>query len=79
VLRAIRGFVKPTLREIEVIGVVDGPEPGTFEALASIGDARLRVKALPTHVGASGARNAGDGETRSWAPSRMGSRGMCPG
>jgi glycosyltransferase involved in cell wall biosynthesis len=50
------------MREIEVIVVVDGPDPETLQALASIDDSRVRVIALSTGVGASGARNAGIGE-----------------
>jgi glycosyltransferase involved in cell wall biosynthesis len=65
VLRAIRGVLGQTMGEIEAIVVVDGPDPETLEALASIGDPRLRVKALPTRVGASGARNVGVSEAYS--------------
>ena len=64
VLRAIGGALDQTMREIEVIVVVDGPDGGTIEALATIGDSRLRVIALPASVGASGARNAGVSEAR---------------
>ena len=64
VLRAIGGALDQTMREIEVIVVVDGPDPETLEALASIADPRLRVVALPANVGAGGARNAGVAEAR---------------
>jgi len=64
VLRAIRSVLDQTVSEIEAITVVDGPDSETLQALASIGDPRLRVKVLPTRVGASGARNAGVGEAR---------------
>jgi hypothetical protein len=53
------------MREIEAIVVVDGDDPATMQALASIGDPRLRVRALPKRVGSAGARNAGVAEARS--------------
>jgi len=59
VLRALEGVFGQTMREIEAIVVVDGHDPETLQALGSIGDPRLRVKALPTGIGCSGARNAG--------------------
>ena len=64
VLRALDGVFGQTLREIEVIVVVDGHDPETLQALGSVGDPRLRVKALPTGVGCAGARNAGVVEAR---------------
>jgi len=64
VLRALEGVFGQTMREIEAIAVVDGHDPETLQALGSIGDPRLRVKALPTGIGCSGARNAGVGEAQ---------------
>ncbi len=59
VLRAVRSALAQTLREIEVIVVVDGPDPPTREALAALADPRLRVVELETQGGAPNARNAG--------------------
>ncbi len=57
--RAVHSALGQTLREIEVIVVVDGPDPATVEALAAIGDIRLKVIELPESGGAPAARNHG--------------------
>lgn len=59
VTRAVRSALEQSLREIEVVVVVDGPDPGTLARLAGVRDDRLRVIALPESVGGSGARNTG--------------------
>ncbi|HLL65306.1 MAG TPA: glycosyltransferase family 2 protein [Micromonosporaceae bacterium] len=59
VTRAVRSVLGQTLREIEVLVVVDGPDDATPAALAAIADPRLRVIALDSSRGAPGARNAG--------------------
>ena len=59
VLRAVRTACAQTLREIEVVVVVDGPDPATRDALAGVGDPRVRVVALDESRGAPGARNVG--------------------
>jgi glycosyltransferase involved in cell wall biosynthesis len=59
VLRAVKSALQQTLAGIEVIVVVDGPDPKTVAALATIGDARLHTIPLPTSVGGSDARNIG--------------------
>jgi len=64
VLRALEGVFGQTMREFEAIVVVDGHDPETLQALGSIGDPRLRVKALSTGIGCAGARNAGVVEAR---------------
>jgi len=64
VLRAIKGVLGQTMREIEAIVVVDGDDPATLRALGSIEDPRFRVKALSTGIGSAGARNVGVGEAR---------------
>ena len=64
VLRALEGVFGQTMREFEAIVVVDGHDSETLQALGSIDDPRLRVKALPTGVGCAGARNAGVVEAR---------------
>jgi glycosyltransferase involved in cell wall biosynthesis len=57
--RAVHSALAQTLRDIEVIVVVDGPDPDTVEALAAIDDPRLRVVALDASGGAPAARNVG--------------------
>jgi glycosyltransferase involved in cell wall biosynthesis len=64
VLRAVEGVLRQSMREIEAIVVVDGHDPEALQALGSIDDPRLRVKALSTGVGVAGARNVGVGEAR---------------
>ncbi|MBT8228262.1 MAG: glycosyltransferase family 2 protein [Dactylosporangium sp.] len=59
VQRAARSALDQTLRQIEVIVVIDGPDATTREALASIGDPRLRIVETDTQRGAPAARNAG--------------------
>jgi glycosyltransferase involved in cell wall biosynthesis len=65
--RAVRSALDQTLREIEVIVVVDGPDPSTREALAEHADPRLRLVELPESGGAPNARNVGAQEaTAEW-------------
>ncbi|MFC3834446.1 glycosyltransferase [Deinococcus rufus] len=59
VSRALRTALAQTLREIEVVVVVDGPDDATTEALSRVGDPRVRVLAQPVSVGGSEARNIG--------------------
>lgn len=59
VSRAVRSVLGQTYRNLEVIVVVDGPDAATGEALAAIGDDRLRVLTLEEKGGAPNARNAG--------------------
>jgi glycosyltransferase involved in cell wall biosynthesis len=59
VLRAVRSALAQTYEDLEVIVVVDGPDPATSNALATIGDDRLRVIILPQSQGAQTARNTG--------------------
>ncbi|MFI5952187.1 glycosyltransferase family 2 protein [Cryptosporangium sp. NPDC051539] len=59
VLRAVRSALAQTLRDLEVLVVVDGPDPATREALAPVEDARLTVVELEEPGGAQNARNAG--------------------
>jgi glycosyltransferase involved in cell wall biosynthesis len=59
VTRAVRSALKQTHESIEVIVVIDGPDPPSELALQGIDDARLRIIVLPSGVGACGARNAG--------------------
>jgi hypothetical protein len=57
VLRAIASALAQTGPSIEVIVIVDGPDPQTHEALASIVDPRLRVLSNPVSIGPGPARN----------------------
>src|SRR5262245_38635866 len=59
VTRAVRSALAQTVKAIEVIVVIDGPDEATRAALDTIADARLRVIALPQRGGAPNARNAG--------------------
>jgi glycosyltransferase involved in cell wall biosynthesis len=59
VTRAVRSALAQSLRALEVIVVVDGPDPETEAALARIGDARLRVVRNERTVGGSETRNIG--------------------
>jgi glycosyltransferase involved in cell wall biosynthesis len=56
---AIRSALRQTWHYLEVIVVIDGPDPETERRLASIADGRLRVVILPEISGGSIARNAG--------------------
>jgi glycosyltransferase involved in cell wall biosynthesis len=59
--RAVLSALAQTLREIEVVVVIDGEDPATRIALdeLSLQDGRLRVLALSASVGGSDARNRG--------------------
>lgn len=59
VTRAVRSALAQTHENLEVIVVIDGPDPATEAALASIDDARLRVIPLAEQGGAQNARNTG--------------------
>ncbi len=57
--RAVRSALGQTLTDIEVVVVVDGPDPETREVLAEFTDPRLRVVELDRSGGAPAARNVG--------------------
>jgi glycosyltransferase involved in cell wall biosynthesis len=59
VCRAVRSVLSQTVREIECIVVIDGPDAATLHALEEIEDPRLRVLALTENVGGCEARNLG--------------------
>lgn len=59
VLRAISSALNQTMSDLEIIVVIDGPDPATALALASIGDPRLRFVEQPEPVGGNEARNLG--------------------
>src|SRR5271169_1867385 len=57
--RALASVFRQTWRELEVIVVVDGPDPDTIAILQTIDDPRLRVIINARSLTAAGARNAG--------------------
>jgi len=57
--RAVRSALGQTHADLEVVVVIDGPDPATEQALAAIPDARLRVLPLPQRGKAPNARNQG--------------------
>lgn len=59
VARAVHSALSQTVKDLEVIVVVDGPDPVTAAALGKIADQRVRVIALTSSVGGSDARNIG--------------------
>ena len=82
VVRAARSALAQTLSPLEVLVVLDGPDPETREALLALGDGRLRMLELPESQGAANARNAGIAAARAswlallddddlWAPQKL--------
>jgi glycosyltransferase involved in cell wall biosynthesis len=82
VCRAVRSVLSQSLREIECIVVIDGPDMATVESLREVRDPRLRVIALGESVGACEARNLGAQASRAewvallddddeWLPHRL--------
>ncbi|MEV0570087.1 glycosyltransferase family 2 protein [Dactylosporangium sp. NPDC050588] len=59
VVRAVRSALDQTLREIEVVVIIDGPDAATVAALREIGDERVRWVERETSGGAPAARNHG--------------------
>jgi glycosyltransferase involved in cell wall biosynthesis len=59
VVRAALSALQQTFQQVEVIVVVDGPDPATLDALSGVADSRLRVIALEESVGGAEARNIG--------------------
>jgi glycosyltransferase involved in cell wall biosynthesis len=64
VCRAVRSVLSQTVREIECVVVIDGPDAPTVESLGEIRDPRLRVIALQKNVGGCEARNLGANAAR---------------
>jgi glycosyltransferase involved in cell wall biosynthesis len=58
-VEAIASVVAQSHHDWEVVVVVDGPNPETDAAIASIADQRVRTVSLPERRGASEARNRG--------------------
>jgi glycosyltransferase involved in cell wall biosynthesis len=66
-LRAIDSVLRQTHQEIEVIVVVDRPDPDTVTATRTVSDPRLRLIINQQRSTAAGARNAGaDHATGEW-------------
>ncbi len=59
VSQAVKSALAQTIKSIEVIVVIDGPDQSTVDALKLIIDPRLIVMELPTNIGPAGARNTG--------------------
>jgi glycosyltransferase involved in cell wall biosynthesis len=67
VLRAVRSALDQTYANLNVIVVIDGPDPTTESALRSFVDDRVKVLSLPQPLGGCGARNAGiEAATSNW-------------
>ena len=64
-VRAVESALSQTLRDLEVLVILDGPQPEAQAAMEAVGDTRLRVCALPQPVGFAGALNVGAREARS--------------
>ena len=66
-MRALASVFRQTWRELEVVVIVDGPDPDTIAALQMIDDPRLRVIVNARSLTAAGARNVGmDHATGEW-------------
>ena len=59
VTRAVRSVLKQTLEPVEIIVVIDGPDPNTVEELQKIENPRVKLIELQVKMGPAGARNAG--------------------
>lgn len=59
VCRAVRSALNQTYPHLEVVVVVDGPDPATVAALEELRGPRVRIIALSENVGGSEARNIG--------------------
>jgi glycosyltransferase involved in cell wall biosynthesis len=64
VCRAVRSALNQTYPNLEVVVVVDGPDPATVAALEELSEPRVRIIALSENVGGSEARNIGAREAR---------------
>lgn len=65
VTRAVTSALNQTLKGIEVIVVIDGPDDVTVRALHEINDSRVNITPLPLNLGLGEARNAGVREAKS--------------
>jgi len=58
-LRAIDSVLRQTHQDLELVVVIDGPDPDTVTAVRSVDDPRIRVIVNPHSLTAAGARNVG--------------------
>lgn len=59
VIRALKSVLAQTLKPLEIIVVIDGPDEATLKALKSIKNEKLKIMALPENLGKADARNVG--------------------
>jgi glycosyltransferase involved in cell wall biosynthesis len=59
VFRAVASALSQSYPELEVVVVLDGPDPATVLRLRQVADPRLKVVQMPVQVGGCEARNAG--------------------
>jgi glycosyltransferase involved in cell wall biosynthesis len=64
VCRAVRSVLSQTIRDLECVVVIDGPDEATERALSEIADPRLRILPLQENVGGCEARNLGGQSAR---------------
>lgn len=57
--RALRSALAQTHRDLEIVVVVDGPDPETAALLRSMNEERIRMIENPTPLGGAAARNVG--------------------
>jgi len=58
-VRAVKSALSQTVSDLEVIVVLDGPQPDALDALRQVADPRVRICALPESLGLASALNAG--------------------
>jgi GT2 family glycosyltransferase len=61
--RAVASVLAQTLRDLELLVVIDGDDPASLDALAKIADPRLRVLVNATSLHVAGTRNRGVAES----------------
>lgn len=59
VTRAVKSALAQSLTDLEVVVVIDGPDPETTQALGAIADHRIRLIHNTLPLGSAGARNVG--------------------
>ncbi|MBB5059872.1 glycosyltransferase involved in cell wall biosynthesis [Granulicella aggregans] len=58
-LRAIDSVLAQTYQDLEVVVIIDGPDPATIAALEAAPNSRVRFAQMPSSVGGAEARNQG--------------------
>lgn len=59
ILRAVNSALSQTLKSIEVIVIIDGPDPEVADVLSTVEDPRFQFIVLPQNVKIAEARNSG--------------------